>query len=70
MAFEKEMNVWELTPLPRSARIVGVSVLTRRIVARVLPDAFSIGMMKSSWPMPLMMTTSRSASRLMSCGRG
>ena len=46
------MNVCEFTPLPRPARIIGVSAFTRTIVARVFPDAFSIGNMKSSCPMP------------------
>ena len=35
MAFENEMNVCEFTPVPRPARITGVSAFTRTIVARV-----------------------------------
>ena len=40
------MKVCEFTPLPRLARIIGVSTFTRTITARALPDAFSIGKMK------------------------
>ncbi len=62
--------MWELTAVPRSDRICGVTSLGRMILTLRLPEAASIGKMKSSWPMPLTTRASRSASLWMSSGRG
>ena len=70
MAFVNEMNVCELTPLPCAEWICGVVSFGRMMTIFVFPDALSIGMMKSSWPMPLITIASRSTSFLMSSGRG
>ena len=69
-ALVKEMNVCEFTAPPRIERSSGVPSLGRRMVTRSLPDALIMPVMKSSCPMPLITMASRSASFLMSSGRG
>ena len=70
MALLNDRKVCEFGAPPRRFFKSAVVSFNRTTLQAVLPEALSMLVMKSSWPMPLMMRTSRSFSRATSWGRG